>query len=309
MELAIKTEKLTKIYGYTGKNDTIKAVNELSMEVPKGEAFGFLGPNGAGKTTTIYMLLGILKPTSGNGKLLGKPLGNPGAKEKLGFLPESVTLHLHHTGLSLLDYYGELLNINLAKRKRRAEEVLEQVGLRDAGNKLITSYSKGMVQRLGMAQALIGDPDLLILDEPTANLDPIGRKEVKDLLLNIKAQKKTIFISSHILSDVESICDRVCILKGGKLIKTGMVEELTRIKDTTEILTKDLPSEAIETIKNLECDVNIKGDEILITVNNKEKEFGIIEIIRNNNCPLLSVSQNKNTLEDIFYSAVKGEDK
>ncbi|MEQ8189059.1 MAG: ABC transporter ATP-binding protein [Candidatus Eremiobacterota bacterium] len=305
MELAIKTEKLTKIYG--GSKDSVRAVNELSMEVPKGEAFGFLGPNGAGKTTTIYMLLGILKPTSGSGKLLGKPLGNPGAKAKLGFLPESVTLHLHHTGLSLLDYYGELLNIE--QRKKKALEILELVGLKDAGNKLITSYSKGMVQRLGLAQALIGDPDLLILDEPTANLDPIGRKEVKDLLLRIKEQKKTIFISSHILSDVESTCDRVCILKAGKLIKTGTVEELTKVKDTSEIHTKDLPSEAMEKIKNLGCEINIKEDEITIIVNNKETEFGIIEIIRQNNCPLLSISQNKNSLEDIFYTAVKGENR
>jgi ABC-2 type transport system ATP-binding protein len=309
MELAIKTDKLTKIYGYTRKEDAVRAVNELSMEVPKGEAFGFLGPNGAGKTTTIYMLLGILKPTSGNGKLLGKPLGNAKAKEKLGFLPESVTLHLHHTGLSLLDYYGELLNMEGAKRKKRALEVLEQVGLKDAGNKLITSYSKGMVQRLGLAQALISDPDLLILDEPTANLDPIGRKEVKDLLLNIKEQKKTIFISSHILSDVESICDRVCILKGGRLIKTGTIEELTRAKDKVEIRTKDLSTVAIEKIKNLGCEVNIKQDEIQILLDNKEKEFGVIEIIRQSDCPLLSISQDKDTLEDIFYTAVKGENK
>jgi len=186
---------------------------------------------------------------------------------------------------------------------------LELVGLKDAGNKLITSYSKGMVQRLGLAQALIGDPDLLILDEPTANLDPIGRKEVKDLLLHIKEQKKTIFISSHILSDVESTCDRVCILKAGKLIKTGTVEELTKVKDTSEIHTKDLPSEAMEKIKNLGSEVNVKQDEIVIIVNNKEEEFGIIEIIRQNNCPLLSILQNKNTLEDIFYTALKGEDK
>ncbi|HPZ10597.1 MAG TPA: ABC transporter ATP-binding protein, partial [Candidatus Eremiobacteraeota bacterium] len=251
MKLAIETDNLTKTYGNPKNLDSVKAVQGLTMEVPSGAVFGFLGPNGAGKTTTIYLLLGILKPTSGKGKLLGRPLGDPRGKGKLGFLPESVNLHLHHTGISLLNYYGELLNINPVRRKERIHEVLEQVGLKESGNKFITTYSKGMVQRLGIAQALLNEPDLLILDEPTANLDPIGRKEVKDLLINIREAGKTIFISSHILSDVESLCDRVCILKGGKIIRAGTMEELNTNKGVIEIRTKNLPEEAGQKITGL----------------------------------------------------------
>ncbi len=306
MEPAIKTEKLTKIYGNPAKN-TIKAIDELTIDVPGGEVFGFLGPNGAGKTTTIYMLLGILKPTSGRGELLGKPLGDRGAKEKVGFLPESPTLHLHHTGLSLLDYYGELLNMDRSKRKSRAEEMLELVGLKDVKHKPVNTYSKGMIQRLGLAQSLINSPELLILDEPTANLDPIGRKEVKDILMNIREDKKTIFISSHILAEIESICDRVCILNKGKLIKTGTVEELTREKGKIEIKTENLPAESVEKIKTLGANVIEKEGKNIITLENKEQEFGIIEIIREKQCPLISINERKNTLEEIFYSTVKGE--
>jgi ABC-2 type transport system ATP-binding protein len=222
MEYAIETDKLTKVY----LNSTVRAVDEQTLKVPSGAVFGFLGPNGAGKTTTIYMLLGILKPTSGDGKILDKPLGSREAKERIGFLPESATMHLHHSGFSLLQYYGALLNMDLKTLKNRAEQVLEMAGLSKAMHQNITTYSKGMLQRLGIAQAILNDPDLLILDEPTANLDPIGRKEVKDLLVSIKAHGKTIFISSHILSDIEQLCDRVAILNEGKLIRSGTLEEL-----------------------------------------------------------------------------------
>ncbi|MDQ7824140.1 MAG: ABC transporter ATP-binding protein [Candidatus Eremiobacteraeota bacterium] len=222
MEYAIETEKLTKIY----RNSKVKAVDDQTMKVPSGEVFGFLGPNGAGKTTTIYMLLGILRPTSGEGRILGHPLGSNEAKERIGFLPESATMHLHHSGLSLLHYYGALLNMRREDLKTRARKVLELAGLSKAMDQNIATYSKGMLQRLGIAQALLNDPDLLILDEPTANLDPIGRKEVKDLLMHVKEHRKTIFISSHILSDIEQLCDRIAILKEGRLIRSGTIAEL-----------------------------------------------------------------------------------
>jgi ABC-2 type transport system ATP-binding protein len=229
MDYAIETEKLTKIY----QNSSVRAVDEETLKVPAGEVFGFLGPNGAGKTTTIYMLLGILKPSSGDGKILGKPLGSNEAKERIGFLPESAAMHLHHSGFSLLQYYGALLKMDPKTMKKRAEEVLEVAGLSKAMHQNIATYSKGMMQRLGIAQALLNEPDLLILDEPTANLDPIGRKEVKDLLVNIKAQKKTIFISSHILSDIEQLCDRIAILNSGRLICSGTIAELIGDGSTT----------------------------------------------------------------------------
>lgn len=229
MDYAIETEKLTKVY----QNSKVKAVDEQDLRVPSGEVFGYLGPNGAGKTTTIYMLLGILKPTSGDGKILGKPLGSREAKERIGFLPESATMHLHHSGYSLLHYYGSLLNMDPGKLKGRAEHVLEIAGLSKAMHQNIETYSKGMMQRLGIAQAILNDPDLLILDEPTANLDPIGRKEVKDLLMSIKDHGKTIFISSHILSDIEQLCDRIAILNEGKLVRSGTIEELIGDSKTT----------------------------------------------------------------------------
>jgi len=229
MNYAIETEKLTKIY----QNSKVKAVDRQDLKVPSGEVFGYLGPNGAGKTTTIYMLLGILKPTSGDGKILGKPLGSREAKERIGFLPESATMHLHHSGYSLLNYYGSLLNMDPGKIKDRAEQVLEIAGLSKAMHQNIETYSKGMMQRLGIAQAILNNPDLLILDEPTANLDPIGRKEVKDLLMSIRESGKTIFISSHILSDIEQLCDRIAILNEGKLVRSGTIAELIGDSGTT----------------------------------------------------------------------------
>jgi ABC-2 type transport system ATP-binding protein len=229
MDYAIETEKLTKVY----QNSQVRAVDEQSLKVPAGEVFGFLGPNGAGKTTTIYMLLGILKPTSGDGTILGKPLGSQEAKKRIGFLPESATMHLHHTGFSLLQYYGALLDMDPKTLKSKAEQVLETAGLSKAMHQNIGTYSKGMMQRLGIAQALINDPDLLILDEPTANLDPIGRKEVKDLLAGIKSHGKTIFISSHILSDIEQLCDRIAILNEGRLVRSGTIVELIGDSGTT----------------------------------------------------------------------------
>lgn len=229
MNYAIETEKLTKIY----QNSKVKAVDRQDLKVPSGEVFGYLGPNGAGKTTTIYMLLGILKPTSGDGKILGKPLGSREAKERIGFLPESATMHLHHSGYSLLNYYGSLLNMDPGKIKDRAEQVLEIAGLSKAMHQNIETYSKGMMQRLGIAQAILNNPDLLILDEPTANLDPIGRKEVKDLLMSIRESGKTIFISSHILSDIEQLCDRITILNEGKLVRSGTIAELIGDSGTT----------------------------------------------------------------------------
>jgi len=229
MEYAIETEKLTKIY----QNSKVTAVSEQNLKVPAGAVFGFLGPNGAGKTTTIYMLLGILKPTSGDGKILGKPLGSREAKERIGFLPESATMHLHHSGLSLLHYYGALLNMDPKKLNERAHYVLEVAGLCKAMHQNIATYSKGMIQRLGIAQALLNDPDLLILDEPTANLDPIGRKEIKDLLTGIREHGKTVFISSHILSDIEQLCDRIAIMNEGRLIRNGTMAELLGDGTTT----------------------------------------------------------------------------
>jgi ABC-2 type transport system ATP-binding protein len=180
------------------------------------------------------MILGILKPTSGRGTILGKALGDREAKERIGFLPESATMHQHHTGFSLLQFYGSLTNMEPGRLCRRTEEVLEMAGIAKAMHNPITTYSKGMIQRLGIAQALLNEPDLLILDEPTSNLDPIGRKEVKDLLQTLKERHRTIFISSHILSEIEQLCDSVAILNEGKLLKAGPLNELISEGETLE---------------------------------------------------------------------------
>ncbi len=197
----IRTENLSKAYGGGWGRKRTEALRGLSFEVRAGEVFGFLGPNGAGKTTTIHLLLNFIRPSSGSAFLFDRPATDSTSRSRIGYLPESVNLHDHYRGRRLLDFYASLLDMPRAARERRVAELLKLLGLQDAGDKPIPKYSKGMLQRIGFAQALLSDPDLLVLDEPTSSLDPVGRKEFRDILLELKRRGKTVFISSHILSE------------------------------------------------------------------------------------------------------------
>ncbi|MBU6411167.1 MAG: ABC transporter ATP-binding protein, partial [Verrucomicrobia bacterium] len=238
---AIRTENLCKTYTGRWNRDETSAVRTLNLEVKEGEIFGFLGPNGAGKTTTIHLLLNLIRPTSGAAHLFDRPVTETEVHRRLGYLPESVNLHTYYRGGELLNFYAALCGVPVEKRADRVNELLKLLQLEDAAEKSVAKYSKGMAQRIGFAQAMIHDPDLLILDEPTASLDPVGRKEFRDVLLGLKRRGKTVFISSHILSEIETVCDRVAILQNGELKRVGTLRELSADK-RSRLMVKSFPA-------------------------------------------------------------------
>jgi len=303
----IEIEHLTKSFrGGRRKQETL-AVDDLSFSVQQGEIFGFLGPNGAGKTTTLHTLLGFLHPTSGGGSVFGKPFGDIEALRRIGLLPEYVNLHQYYTPNGMLNYYARLSGLDPVEARTRAAYVLERLSIADVCHKRISTFSRGMIQRLGLAQAFLGDPDLLLLDEPTSSLDPVGRKDVKDLLLELKAQGKTIVISSHILSDIESLCDRVAIIRRGHLVTTGRLDELLSTGEGMRIMCERLPREAVPEIEQLGGVVTGSETIFEIILPSREKEYEVIGILRKHNCPLVSMAECKSSLEDFFFDIVKEE--
>jgi ABC-2 type transport system ATP-binding protein len=218
-------------------NQQVSPLKGVSLTVQPGETFGLLGPNGAGKTTLLKILLGIVRPSSGSGTVLGRPIGDRATKQRLGYLPENPYFYGHLTGWEYLDYAGKIFQLPASVRKRRIPELLDWVELdrTAARTKSMNQYSKGMVQRVGMAQALINDPDVVFLDEPMSGLDPLGRYQIREIILTLKRQGKTIFFNSHILSDVEKICDRVAILHQGTLLHTGALQELLGTDDAYRV--------------------------------------------------------------------------
>src|ERR1700758_4280837 len=226
---AIEILGLEKIYmvGFWRKRPK-RALQPLRLSVEDGEVFGFLGPNGAGKTTTMKMLMGLVFPTAGSARILGKDCTDPAVKAQIGFLPEQPYFYDYLTGRELLRYYGRLSGVEPSQLNGKVEAVLERVGLKDAGNVQLRKYSKGMLQRAGIAQAILHDPKIVFLDEPMSGLDPMGRREVRNLIEQFKQEGKTVFFSTHILSDAEALCDRVAIINKGELRGVGAVEELTK---------------------------------------------------------------------------------
>lgn len=243
--IAIKTENLTKAYRSFWGRKKILALDKLNIDIKKGEIFGLLGPNGSGKTTTLKLLLGLIFPTEGRAFVLGKTTNDVDVKNRIGFLPEESCFYKFLNADEILDFYGQLFRISRKERKIRIDRLIEQVGLGFARKRPLRQYSKGMLRRIGIAQALINDPDLIILDEPTSGLDPIGTRETKDLILALKERGKTVLLCSHLLSDVQDICDRVAILDKGKLQISGTIDELLSSKDVVEILIRNLSDEAI----------------------------------------------------------------
>lgn len=228
-----------------------KAVNDIDFEVREGEVLGFLGPNGSGKSTTIKMLLGLLYPTGGRLTVFGKSPRDVDTKRMIGYLPEETYLYKYLTAAETLDFFASLFNLSAKERQLRTEQLLDMVGLAHARNRQVGEFSKGMARRIGLAQAMINDPSFLILDEPTSGLDPIGCREVKDLIRLLKRRGKTVIVTSHLLGDVEDVCDRVIILYGGKIRATGSLSELLTVKGSSRITTPDLPDEAMAQITEI----------------------------------------------------------
>jgi len=249
--IVIKTVNLTKIFKDFWGRPRVKALNGLNLEIHQGEVFGLLGPNGSGKSTTLKLLLGLLFQTTGKISVLGKPVSNVSIKEKIGFLPEESYLYGYLNAKETLKFYGNLFNLPAKTLKQRSAQLLEMVGLTKNANRPVKEFSKGMARRLGLAQALINDPDIVFLDEPTSGLDPLGTKQIKDLVLDLKQRGKTVLLCSHLLADVEDVCDRIAILYGGKVRIQGKVEDLLQKHDTLQINLPDLKENTVLEIKKL----------------------------------------------------------
>lgn len=239
MRFALEFDHVTKEYSSLFSKRRLRALDDFSLTVETGEIFGFLGPNGAGKSTAIHLAMGFMRPTHGSGRLLGESFGQAGVRRRVGFLAESVALY-HRRAERLVRFYGALNGIGRTPLQRRAREVLQLVGLQDHANRNAGKFSRGMLQRVGLAQAMVNDPELLILDEPTSALDPLARVMVRELLLAARNAGKTIFLSSHLLSEVELICDRVAVLHRGKLAQLDKTSNLLRAGEQTEIVVRHI---------------------------------------------------------------------
>ncbi len=277
MSAIINFENLTKTYKDFWGRKKVTALKELNLEIEEGQIFGLLGPNGSGKTTALKLLLGLLFPTSGKIKVFDKPPRDVRIKKNIGFLPEESYLYPFLSGEELLDFSCRLINIKGKERKKRVDDVLKTVGLSGVGKRPVKDYSKGMARRVNFAQVLVKDPKLVILDEPTIGLDPFGAMEMKDVILDLKRQGKTILLSSHLLTEIQPLCDRVGILYDGELIKTGKVDELLSISDELEIITKGLDE---------------KG------------RAEVTEVIRKRQAELVSIGHPKESLESLFMKTI-----
>jgi ABC-2 type transport system ATP-binding protein len=247
---AVETKALSKVYRDFWGRDKVRALDSLNLTIQRGEVFGLLGPNGSGKSTTIKLLLGLIFPTKGSASVLGMPAGTTRVNERIGFLPEESYLYRFLNGEETLHFYGRLFKIPRKELKRRVPELLDVVGLDAKSRKRkLREYSKGMARRIGLAQALINDPDLILLDEPTTGLDPIGTREMKDLILSLKSQGKTVLLCSHLLADVQDVCDRVTILFRGQMQTLGEVKDLVQVRDITQVQAKGLTPQQIEELR------------------------------------------------------------
>jgi ABC-2 type transport system ATP-binding protein len=287
----------------------VNALQGITLQVGKGEVFGLLGPNGAGKTTLIKILLGIVRKQSGEATVLGHVAGSRAARRKVGYLPEHHRIPRHFTGYSALDFYGSLSNLPRSVIRAKREELLESVGLREWGNTPVHQYSKGMQQRLGLAQAILHDPDLLILDEPTDGVDPVGRAKIRDLLDQLKKQGKTIFINSHLLQEVELICDRVAIVKQGQVQKMGAIDEITHLPETHFVFELNGDQEMITQLlsKYEILDTQSNGDQRVVmdlNLSSVEEVDHVVDLLRENSISILSLARKQMTLEQAFLNLI-----
>ena len=277
-EIVIAVRGLTKVFKDFWGRSKARAVDSVDFEVRRGEVFGLLGPNGSGKSTTIKMLLGLLNPTRGHIEVFGHSPRHVATKSRIGYLPEESYLYRYLNSYETLDFFGNLFQLPGGERNKRSEQLLEMVGLNQTRTRAVGEFSKGMQRRIGLAQALINDPDLVILDEPTAGLDPIGCREVKDLILALARRGKTVILSSHLLSDVEDVCDRVVIYYGGKIQAMGTLQELLAKPDAVRITTPVLPRETMERVLEI-MRKDLDGDKIKIDNPSQNLESYFLEVV------------------------------
>jgi ABC-2 type transport system ATP-binding protein len=300
-DLAVYLKNIKKTYKTGASRKRKSAVEDLSLEVRFGEIFGLLGPNGAGKTTTLKVLLGLVFPQSGEGEILGHKLGDRRSHEKLGFLPEQSYFYSFLTAEKGLALYGKFFGLRKEELSTRSAELLELVGLARGSHLTLDKYSKGMLQRFGIAQALLNDPDLVILDEPSSGLDPVGQKEVRDILLHLKERGKTIFLSSHQLSEVENICDSVSIVNAGRSVKEGKLSEMLTVEGlTTVVLSGVAPQGSFSGARSVEREegattVELESGQVYAALS-EAQELGLA---------LVSAQPAHRSLEDLFLETIK----
>jgi ABC-2 type transport system ATP-binding protein len=297
----IEIRNLRKVFRLGFFRKRIEAVRDVSLDVREGDIFGLLGPNGAGKTTTIKAMMSLIRPTSGEIRMLGKKVPERSIYRRVGFLPENPYFYDYLKPLEFLEYQGALFGLGRRERFVRAEELLTLVGLKGEEKLALRKFSKGMLQRIGLAQALIGDPKLLVLDEPMSGLDPIGRKEMRDLLLSLKEKGMTILFSSHILSDVEMICDRVAVIDKGVVRLTGDLASLLRaevLRTTFEV--ENLDEETLRKLREMSYFHKAIGRANQFEIEGEEKKQAALELIMKSGGRIVSVIPHRETLEDIF---------
>jgi len=280
-----------------------RALQPLHLTVEDGEIFGFLGPNGAGKTTTLKMLMGLVFPTAGAARILGKDWTDPEVKAQIGFLPEQPYFYDYLTAHELLDYYGQLSGVPARERKNRVEEVLQRVGLTDIKGIQLRKFSKGMLQRAGIAQAILHNPKLVFLDEPMSGLDPLGRRDVRDLIVQLQQEGKTVFFSTHILSDAEALCDRVAIINKGELRGVGAVEELTKsVQGKVEVVWQGTQVPA--SMKALGAEFHVIGDTVRAVIAENQQDTAI-DALRREHLRLISITPLRTSLESYFVEKLQ----
>lgn len=299
--LAIDLDNVAKTYK-TPFRESIHALRGIDMKVHRGEVFGLLGPNGAGKSTLVKILMTVIRPSTCRGTVLGQPVGDKHTLMKVGYLPEHHSFPPYLTGRQLIEFFGAMNNIKRSDRKRRAGELLELVGMKDWGKKKLKSYSKGMRQRIGIAQALINDPDLVLLDEPTDGVDPVGRRDIRAILDRLRDEGKTVFVNSHILSELEQVCSRVAILVQGQVASQGTIDELTSGQERYEIELSPESSSVLQAFEGESAEIS-KHTLKLLSVEPKDVQ-PVIDQIRAKDGVILSIRRTRPSLEDLFMQAV-----
>jgi ABC-2 type transport system ATP-binding protein len=304
MAEAIRIENLKKSFRLGFIPKTKEILKGISFTVKEGEIFGYLGPNGAGKTTTIKCLLGLIFPDGGTIAIFGQPHLSARARQVLGFLPENPYFYDYLTAREFLAFYADLFGLGRGVREERIGKLLKLVGLERAADLRLRKFSRGMLQRIGLAQALINDPRLVILDEPLGGMDPLGRKEIRDIIVRFKQEGKTVFFTSHILQDIEMICDHVAIIVGGRVVKQGPLQELVSEKVLfTEVTVMGVPSEAF---RGLGESVSVQGEKVMLKVIEEKRVDDILAVVREKKGKIISLSPRTETLEDIFVETVTG---
>ena len=297
---AIETVGLRKAYRGT------TVLHDLSLSVAPGEVFGFLGPNGAGKTTTVKILMGLVEPTAGTASIFGLPAGDREARRLVGYLPENFRFHDWLTGAGLLDFHGRLAGLSAAERRSRIPDVIARVGLAGRGDEKIRNYSKGMTQRIGLAQAIFHSPDLVLLDEPTSALDPVGRREVRDLIRSLRDDGITVLLNSHLLSEVELVCDRVAIIDHGRVVRSGRLAELLGAMSSIRVTVDRVDSELLAALNRYADVLAVDGATITLGVADVEVAPQIATAVMRGGYQLYGLVPVHRSLEDVFIDLVEG---